>query len=126
MGETAAETLTEIAASRQRLASDLDALRARLPPDEELAAKARGFGGAAAGAGVAVTGLVVALRRHHATRQRRRQVRETAEALAELLEVHPDGVATTPEPGRSRSLPLALVAALVGVAVAVVKGRRSG
>ncbi|MBW3620033.1 MAG: hypothetical protein KY461_07300 [Actinobacteria bacterium] len=125
MGDNPAQTLSEIEASRQRLESDIDVLAARLPQKDVLADQAKLYGGAAAGAGVGLIALVVAMKKRSATKDRQRQARETAEALAEIMDVIPVEAHARVEHASSRTGPVALVAALVGIALAVVNARRA-
>lgn len=125
MGDNPAQTLSEIEASRQRLESDIDALAARMPQKDELVDKAKVYGGAAAGAGVGLMMLVMMLKKRSATKERRRHARETAEALAEIMDVIPVEARARVEHASSRTGPIALVAALVGIAIAVANAVRS-
>ena len=125
MGDNPAQTLSEIEASRQRLESDIDVLAARLPQKDVLVDQAKLYGGAAAGAGVGLIALVVAMKKRSATKDRQRQARETAEALAEIMDVIPVEAHARVEHASSRTGPVALVAALVGIALAVVNARRT-
>lgn len=125
MGDNAAETLNEIEASRQRLGSDIDALAARVPEKDELVEKAKVYGGAAAGAGVGLVALTMALKRRSAKKERQRHARETAEALAEIMDVIPVEAHARVEHASSRTGPIALVAALAGFALAVANALRN-
>ena len=125
MGDNPAQTLSEIEASRQRLESDIDVLAARLPQKDVLVDQAKLYGGAAAGAGVGLIALVVAMKKRSATKDRQRQARATAEALAEIMDVIPVEAHARVEHASSRTGPIALVAALVGIALAVVNARRT-
>jgi hypothetical protein len=125
VGDNAAETLSEIEASRQRLESDIDALAARLPQKDELVDQAKVYGGAAAGATVGLVGLVIALKKRSATKERQRHARETAEALAEIMDVIPVEAHARVEHASSKTGPVALVAALAGFALAVANAFRN-
>lgn len=125
MGDNPAQTLSEIEASRQRLESDIDALAARMPQKDELVDQAKLYGGAAAGAGVGLVVLVMMLKKRSAKKERRRHARETAEALAEIMDVIPVEAHARVEHASSRTGPVALVAALVGIAIAVANAVRS-
>jgi hypothetical protein len=124
VGDTATETLSEIDATRQRLGSDIDALEARIPDRDELADQAKVYGGAAAGAGVAILALISALKKRRATKERRRHARDTAEALAEIMEVIPVEATARIEHTGSRTGPMALVAAAAGLAIALLTARK--
>ena len=125
MGDNAAETLSEIEASRQRLGSDIDALAARVPDKDELVDQAKLYGGAAAGAGVGLIALIIALKKRSAKKERQQHARETAEALAEIMDVIPVEAHARIEHTSSRSGPVALVAALAGFALAVANAVRN-
>lgn len=121
MGETAAETLSEIEASRARLANDLDVLDRRLPEGDELVRQAKLYGGAAAGGLLALVAMGLLGKRRMTKRGYRKEARRQAEALAEVLE---DGLVLTPKvthETRSGSAgPIALAAAAAALGLSVV------
>jgi hypothetical protein len=125
VGDPAAATLSEIEASRARLASDIDALAARIPEQDELAARARRYGGAAAGAGVGLAVLVVLAKRRSRARDRERHARDTARFLAEMVDTIPVEATARVEHRSSPLAPLALAAALAGLGVSIANGRRA-
>lgn len=125
MGDTAAETLSEIDASRQRLESDLAALEARLPDKDELATQAKVYGGAAVGVFLGLIGLILSLKRRSERRDRERHARETARALAEIMDVIPVEATARVDHASSRTGPIALVAAIAGLVIAIANGLRS-
>lgn len=118
MGETPAETLTEIEAARARLQTDLDALEARLPERDELVEQAKLVGGAAAGGTLVLTALGIAAARANRRRKHRKHARFQAEALADVLT---DGrpVSAHVEHTSSKTGPIALLTSLAALAVAV-------
>lgn len=131
MGETAAETLNEIAASRSKIEQDLDALDARLPEKEELQARAK-QAGIAAGAGVIALVVVwILLRRWRARRAEERLINRHAELLAAALPraFDQDDESSVPIRQLARvetaSSGLALALALVALVVALTGLRRS-
>lgn len=85
MVQTAAETLNEIEAAKDRLAGSLDTLEGRLPPTDELGRQAAVGGGAVAGAGVGLVLLVGWLRRRSEARAEERAKRQDARIRAEEL-----------------------------------------
>lgn len=119
MGDTAAETLSEIEATRQRLETDLTALEARLPEKDEIAEKAKLYGAAAGGGLVALIGLILGLKKRSATKERQRHARETAEHLAQMMDAIPVEATAHVRHESSRTGVLALIAALAGVAISV-------
>lgn len=132
MGQDADSTLSEIAETRAALERDVDALFARLPEPDVLAAKARTYGLAAGGA--AATAGVVALRvkKRGELKARRMDARINAEELARAFSPYaPDGspaaadAAADDEGGRHTGLLLLLVT-IVAVALTAVARQRSG
>lgn len=128
MGETAAETLSEIEASRARIQTDLEVLDARLPDRDELIDRAKAAAGVAAGGLVGLLLLVLFGRRRLHARADRKEARRHAEALAEVLG---DGlpITATVVHRSSTTGPIALVAALAALALAIyqfLEARRGG
>lgn len=131
MGQDADSTLSEIAETRAALERDVDALFARLPEPDVLAAKAKTYGLAAGGA--AATAGVVALRvkRRGELKARRMDARINAEELARAFSPYaPDGspaadAAAADDDGGHTGLLLLLVT-IVAVALTAVARQRSG
>lgn len=122
MGETPAETLTEIGLARERLQTDLDALEARLPAREELAEQAKLAGGIAAGSGLALLAMGIAAARANARRRARKRARFQADALADVLRDDLPVTATVEQKHTSsKTGPLALIAALAALGLNVVQ-----
>lgn len=85
MGETADQTLTEIASARAALEHDISTLGERIPPKETLVkGAAAGGGGLAAVAGL-VALVVKALSNRAEERELRHQAEVHAEAVADVL-----------------------------------------
>jgi hypothetical protein len=123
VGETVDQTLNEIAATRAALERDIDELFGRLPEPAALAAQAKAYGAAAAGAAVVVGLVVVRARRGAQERARRTEARINAQELARAFAPQPP----RDDPDDSRGGTLALlvaVAALVATVVQAVAGRR--
>lgn len=131
MGQDADSTLSEIAETRAALERDVDALFARLPEPDVLAAKAKTYGLAAGGA--AATAGVVALRvkRRGELKARRMDARINAEELARAFSPYaPDGSpadddGAADDDGGHTGLLLLLVT-IVAVALTAVARQRSG
>lgn len=81
MGETAAETLTEIASARDALERDISTLTERVPPKEQLVKGAAVGGGGLAGL-VALFALIAKVVSH---RREERELRHEAEVHAEAV-----------------------------------------
>lgn len=132
MGQDADSTLSEIAETRAALERDVDALFARLPEPDVLAAKARTYGLAAGGA--AATAGVVALRvkKRGELKARRMDARINAEELARAFSPYaPDGSpaaaeAATDDEGGGHTGLLLLLVTIVAVALTAVARQRSG
>ena len=129
MGTDATTTLNEIAATRQRLASDLDELERRVRPDGDLAEQARRLGAAIAAAVMGLLVLVGLSRRGVRRRREHHHAQVQAEALVDLLEQR--GWSSTTHPGRQPEqdrATTALVLAVAALAATVVNllGRRRG
>lgn len=120
--DEAAEQASSLRAAIDR---DLDALQSRLPPREELAAKARTYGGALLGALAVIAALVIRLKQRGERKRLERDARAHAEAIARYL----PGASTRPvdastgRGGKSALVALALVAAAVA---AFVVSRQTG
>lgn len=119
MGDDAAETLSEIEATRQRLETDLSALEARLPEKDELAKKAKIYGGAAAGGVLGLVVLTIGMKKRSSTKERQRHARDTAEHLATMMDAIPVEATAHVRHESGRTGVLALVAALAGIAISV-------
>ncbi len=65
------------------------------------------------------------MKRRSAEHERRRDARYTAEALAEIMDVIPVEATARVEHASSRTGPIALVAALAGLAIAILNGLRA-
>lgn len=121
MGETVAQTLTEIEQTRAALEADIDALFDRLPDRDVVVRQAKVYGGAAAGTAVIVA--VLAARAKHASqlRAKREAARINAEELARAfsprLPVDDDGAS-------SRLGVVAVIAAAIGALVAYLGSRQ--
>ena len=128
MGETAAETLSEIDIAKSRIEQDLDVLEERLPERDELAQRAKQLGIAAAGTGGGLVVLWILVRRWRRLRAEDRQAQRQAELLAAKLPSLLDGDrrAPAPAPSSSASSVMALVVAIVALVVGLTQMRRSG
>ncbi len=133
MGQDAASTLSEIAETRAALERDVDALFARLPEPDVLAAKAKTYGLAAGGA--AATAGVVALRmkKRGELKARRMDARINAEELARAFSPYaPEGsraaddAAADDDDGGGHTGLLLLLVTIVAVALTAVARQRSG
>lgn len=82
MGETVAETLTEIEHTRAALQADIDALFTRLPDRHVMARQAKVYAGATIGVVVVLAVVVARLRKSAELRARRQDARINAEELA--------------------------------------------
>lgn len=82
MGETVAETLTEIEQTRAALEADIDALFDRLPDRAVMARQAKVYGAATAGLAVLIVVFTVRMRTRSALRAKRQDARIGAEELA--------------------------------------------
>lgn len=118
MGETVAETLTQIEQTRAALHADVDALFDRLPERDVLARQAKVYGGATVGGAVAVVVLVARMKKAAESRAKRQEARIHAEELARAFASAPP----TDERG-SRLGALAVVAAILGAVVAYLQSR---
>jgi hypothetical protein len=107
---------------RRAIDHDLDALQAKLPPGEELAEKAKTYGGAAVGVLAVVGAATLGLKQRGQRKRIEREARAHAEAIARYL---PQASAAPrgDEKGRGGLVVLALIAAAIG---AVVVRQRSG
>lgn len=122
MGETVAETLTEIEQTRAALEADIDALFERLPDRDVVVRQAKVYGGAAAGAAVLIA--VLAARGKHAAevRAKREAARINAEELARAFSPH----APVEDDGTSSRLGVvAVIAAAIGALVAYLGSRQA-
>jgi hypothetical protein len=129
VGTDTTTTLSEIAATRQRLASNLDELERRVRPDGDLADHARRVGAAVAAAVVSLLTLVGLARRGVRRRREHHHAQVQAEALVDLLEQR--GWSSTTHPGRQPEQDRATTALVVAMAalaatVANLLGRRRG
>ena len=119
MGQDVDQALSDLATTRASLERDIDELFARLPEPAVMAQKARTYGAAAGGAAVTVGLVALRARKASALKARRMDARINAEELARAFSPHPPAEAS----GRSRTGLLAVVAALVVVALTVVRLR---
>lgn len=132
MGQDAASTLSEIAETRAALERDVDALFARLPEPDVLAAKAKTYGLAAGGAAATVGVVALRMKKRGELKDRRMDARINAEELARAFSPYaPDGsraaddAAADDDGGGHTGLLLALVT-IVAVALTAVARQRSG
>lgn len=125
MGETVAETLTEIERTRAALEADIDVLFERLPAREVIVRQAKVYGAAAAGTAVVVAVATVRAKTAGELRAKRRDARINAEELARAFATAPEGARAEDGEGGARLGLAALVAAVLGVAIAYVQARRS-
>lgn len=134
MGETAAETLTEIASAREALEKDISTLVQRMPPKDELV-KGAAVGGGGLAALVAVIGLIgkwLSNRREERALQHEAEVH--AEAVAAILARRAEQVADDghvrvdldldTDDGGSGGVIAAVLAVLAGFVAAFVWSRR--
>lgn len=127
MGQTAAETLSEIEAAKADLARDLDELESRLPPRDVLTRQAAIAGGTLAGTGIGLAVLITVLGRRSERRRReqarREEARINAEELAKAFGGLPDPVEATVEHRTvsSRTGPIALLVALAALVITAVR-----
>lgn len=121
MGETVAETLTEIEQTRLALEADIDALISRLPDRDVVVRQAKVYGGAAAGAAVLVAVLAARGKRAAEMRAKREAARINAEELARAFSprtpIDDDGTS-------SRLGVAAVIAAAIGALVAYLASRQ--
>jgi hypothetical protein len=121
VGETVAETLTEIEQTRAALEADIDALFERLPDRDVVVRQAKVYGGAAAGAAVLIAVLAARGKRAADVRAKREAARINAEELARAFSprapIEDDG-------GSSRLGAAAVIAAVIGAVVAYLASRR--
>ena len=119
MGQDVDQALTDLAATRASLERDIDELFARLPERAVMAQKAKTYGAAAGGAAVTVGLVALRARKASELKARRTEARINAEELARAFSPHPPA-----EPsGGSRTGLLAVLAALVVVALTVMRMR---
>lgn len=85
MGETADQTLTEIASARAALEHDISTLGERIPPKETLVKGAAAGGGGLAAVAALVTLVVKTLSNRAEERELRYQAEVHAEAVADVL-----------------------------------------
>lgn len=122
MGETPAQTLTEIEATRAAIDRDLSVLESRLPDREEIAGKAKAAGGAAAGGLALLTVMGVTMARRKRERELRAEAQRQAEALATHYP-HAFGGAVEPDHGSRKPL-VALLGLAAGAGVGYALFRR--
>jgi hypothetical protein len=110
---------------RRAIDRDLDALQAKLPPGEELADKARTYGGAAVGVLAVGAAAFLGLKQRGERKRIEREARAHAEAIARYL---PQATAAPRADerggGRGGLVLLALVAAAIGALI--VRQRTAG
>lgn len=114
MGEAADQALSDSAATRAALERDIDELFRRLPEPAELAARAKLYGGAAAGAITVLGVAAISLRKRSRQQARRREARINAEELARAFS------SDVPRTSGGRSGPIALVVAGAALGLTVV------
>lgn len=119
MGQDVDTALSELATTRASLERDIDELFSRLPDSAVIASKAKTYGAAAGGAAVTVGLLAVRLKQRSELKARRSEARINAEELARAFSPHAPHESDNPR----RTGLLALVAALVVVAVTVLRMR---
>ena len=119
MGETPAETLSEIEITRSKIEQDLDVLEERLPERDRLTQQAKQLGMAAAGGGVGLTVLWLLVRRWRHNRADERRAERQAELLAAKLPGILNGERPTPAPSSSGGA-TGVLALLVAVAALVL------
>lgn len=85
MGETAAQTLTEIASVRDALERDISTLAGRVPPKDELVRGAAVGGGGLAAVAAVVALVAKALSNRAEERELRHEAEVHAEAVADVL-----------------------------------------
>ena len=119
MGQDVDQTLSDLAATRASLERDIDELFTRLPEPAVMAQKAKTYGAAAGGAAMTVGLLAVRQKKRSTLKARRMEARINAEELARAFSPHEPA-----EPsGGNRTGLLAVLAALVVVALTVVRMR---
>ena len=119
------EAVSQASDLRRAIDRDLDALQARVPPGDELAAKAKTVGGAVLGVVGVVAAIAVASKQRGQRKRVEREARAHAAAIARYLPYASEHPVEEPSSGGGKGT-LALLA-LVGAGVAAfVVSRRSG
>lgn len=122
MGETVAETLTEIEQTRAALEADIDALFDRLPDRQVMVRQAKVYGAATAGGAVVIAVIAGRAKRAADLRAKREDARINAEELARAFSPHPPVEA---DDGSHLGL-VAVLAAIIGALVVYLQSRREG
>lgn len=108
---------------RRAIDRDLDALQAKLPPGEELAEKARTYGGAALGVLAVVGAAVLGVRQRGERKRVEREARAHAAAIAKYL---PQAGGAPAPAGKRGKGGLVLLTVLAAAAGAVIVRQRGG
>ncbi|WP_052668399.1 DLW-39 family protein [Nitriliruptor alkaliphilus] len=102
---------------RRAIDRDLDALQAKLPPGEELADKARAYGGAAVGVLAVGAAAFLGLKQRSERKRIEREARAHAEAIARYLPQATAAPRDDERGGRGGLVLLTLIAAAIGAIV---------
>ncbi|MEX1163692.1 MAG: hypothetical protein WEB03_08935 [Nitriliruptor sp.] len=112
------EAVEQATQLRRAIDRDLDALQAKLPPGEELAEKAKTYGGAALGVLAVAGAAFLGLKQRGERKRVEREAKAHAAAIARYLPQAAGEPRSDDDGGHGGLLLLALLAAIVGAVVA--------